>query len=197
MLETRWLPAIAIDQLGATFKNGGGRRQLYSDEALSALVRHVPDDAFCVLAVTLEDLVPHGDWNYVFGQASLHDRVGIFSFARFDPAFFGEPRDDSTKVIIARRRCGVLAHEIGHMFGIKHCIYYHCLMNGSNSLAEGDAAPLHLCPVCLRKLHQSVGFEILERERLLAIAFEEAGLTSEADWHRRRLQRSKPAGQGD
>jgi bacterioferritin len=35
-----------------------------------------------------------------------------------------------------RRSCKVLAHEIGHMFGLSHCVFFHCLMNGSNSLAE-------------------------------------------------------------
>lgn len=33
------------------------------------------------------------------------------------------------------------------------CIWYRCLMNGSNHLGEADARPLHLCPVDLRKLN--------------------------------------------
>ncbi len=45
------------------------------------------------------------------------------------------------------------------MFGIGHCIYYHCLINGSNDLEKSDACPLYLCPVDLRKLHHAVGFE--------------------------------------
>jgi len=24
-----------------------------------------------------------------------------------------------------------MAHELGHMFGLTHCVYYNCLMNGS------------------------------------------------------------------
>jgi len=54
--------------------------------------------------------------------------------------------------LLLRRSCKVLAHEMAHMFGIEHCIYFHCLMNGSNHLEESDARPMHLCPVDLRKL---------------------------------------------
>ena len=50
----------------------------------------------------------------------------------------------------------VMTHEIGHMFGIKHCVYHNCAMNGSNHLAESDRRAASLCPICLRKLQ--VGF---------------------------------------
>ncbi len=53
------------------------------------------------------------------------------------------------------------------MFNMDHCVYFHCLMNGSNHLQESDARPMHLCPVCLRKLHHSVGFDPVERYRNL------------------------------
>jgi len=35
-----------------------------------------------------------------------------------------------------RRACHVIVHEIGHMFGIWHCVYYECTMNGFNSATE-------------------------------------------------------------
>ena len=56
-----------------------------------------------------------------------------------------------------------MVHEIGHMFGLGHCVYYNCIMNGSNHLEESDKAPLELCPVCLHKLHYVHGFDIMTR----------------------------------
>lgn len=56
-----------------------------------------------------------------------------------------------------------MIHEIGHMFGIRHCIFFKCLMNGSMSLEEGTKKPLEFCPVCIRKLQSNVGFDILVR----------------------------------
>ena len=39
------------------------------------------------------------------------------------------------------RSAKVLAHETGHLFGIRHCIYYECLMCGCNHLKEFDKRP--------------------------------------------------------
>ena len=53
-----------------------------------------------------------------------------------------------------------MVHEIGHMFGIKHCIYYNCTMNGSNSYDESRRGTRYLCPLCLRKLSSAIGFKV-------------------------------------
>ena len=51
------------------------------------------------------------------------------------------------------RRCfRLISHEMCHVLGLRHCIYYSCLMNGVNNDEEMDRTPLHLCPICLRKL---------------------------------------------
>ena len=60
-----------------------------------------------------------------------------------------------------------MVHEIGHMFGIKHCIHFSCVMNGSNHLEETKRRPMALCPVCLRKLHYNLNFDILERYKAI------------------------------
>jgi len=94
---------------------------------------------------------------------------------------------DATRITL-RRSCHILAHETAHMFGIQHCIWYHCVMNGSNHLDEFDAQPLHLCPVDLRKLQWSVGFDVRERYRRLLAFYTQAGFRDEADWLRVRMQ---------
>src|SRR5258708_2616267 len=112
----------------------------------------LPADAFAMIGITMLDLYPGPGWNFVFRQAYLRDRVGVYSFARYDPKFYGEAPAAEARDLIFRRSCKVLAHETSHMFGIQHCIWYRCLMNGSNHLAESDVRPLHLCPVDLLKL---------------------------------------------
>jgi hypothetical protein len=83
----------------------------------------------------------------------------------------------------------VLVHESGHMFGIRHCIHYECLMNGSNHLGETDASPVHLCPVCLRKLHHALKFDPVVRYRKLRDFYRAKGLKEEAEWVKGRLGR--------
>jgi len=152
-----------------------GQRQLLTTDILAFLRRQLPADAFCMLGITMIDLYPDPAWNFVFGQAALRDRVGVYSFARYG--------EDS------RRSCKVVAHETSHMFGIEHCIYFSCVLNGSNHLAESDARPMHLCPVDLRKLQWSVGFDVAERYRRLRAVCERAGFTDEARWCQRELER--------
>ena len=82
-----------------------------------------------------------------------------------------------------------MAHEIGHMFAIAHCIHGRCVMNGTNNLEETDRSPLHPCPLCLRKLHEIVGFDPIERERRLAEFYRALGLVAEADDCERRIVR--------
>jgi archaemetzincin len=152
-----------------------GQRQLLTTDILAFLRRQLPTDAFCMLGITMIDLYPDPAWNFVFGQAALRERVGVYSFARYG----GE----------ARRSCKVVAHETSHMFGIEHCLYFRCVLNGSNHLAESDARPMHLCPVDLRKLQWSVGLDVLERYRRLRAVCERAGFTDEARWCQGELER--------
>ena len=130
----------------------------------------------------------------MFGAARLHERVGVYSFARLDPAFHGEPRDAATATTILRRGLKLMAHEIGHVFAVEHCTYGHCVMNGVNLLAEADRGPLHPCPPCLRKLHEIVGFDVVLRERRLGEFYRALGLVAEADACDRR--RARFAGDG-
>ena len=93
-----------------------------------------------------------------------------------------------TQKLVLRRSVKVLAHETGHMFGLQHCIWYRCPMNGSNHLQEADARPLHLCPVDLRKLQWSIRFDVVERYRGLRDFYRQAGFKDEATWLDRRIQ---------
>lgn len=164
--------------------------QILTTDVLALLQKNLPADAFCVLAVTMQDLYPEPSWNFVFGQASLQDRAGVYSFARYDPAFYGEERSPDYQQLILRRSCRILVHETAHMFGLTHCIYYSCVENGSNHLAESDARPMHMCPVCLRKLQYSIGFEPERRYRDLLGFYQRVGFDDEAQWVQRRLDRA-------
>lgn len=192
-LEVSMLPVLSLEKARVTFRINQytKKRQILTGDILSLLLNKLPADAFCIVGITMEDLYPAPEWNFVFGQASLWDRVGVFSFARYDPQFYGESRDQNYQTLLLKRSCKVLAHEIGHMFGLHHCIYFKCLMNGSNHLAESDARPMHLCPVCLRKLQYSVGFDVVDRYEKLQQFYEKVNFNTEARWLGRRLQKIK------
>jgi len=188
-LSVTVLPVREIEDPGFTTRRNPhtGNTQVLAPDVLRWLTRVLPGDGFCILAITMTDLYPEPSWNFVFGQASLDERVGVFSFARYDPRFYGEERGADYRRVLLRRSCKVLAHEAGHMFGMHHCIYYACGMTGSNHLGESDARPVHLCPICLRKLHASVGFDMVKRYQALERFYTNAGLEAEAAWIGERL----------
>jgi archaemetzincin len=187
MRDVRVLPTLEVEGSGITTRHNRFTdvTQLKTRDILPLLASSLPPDAWCVLGLTLYDLYPHDTWSFVFGEALLDDRVGIFSVARYDPAFYGKRADDPS--LLLRRSCKVLAHEACHMFGIRHCVYFNCLMNGSNHLEESDRRPPHLCPVDLRKLHWTLGFDIAGRYRRLHDFWREAGVADEVHWIERRL----------
>jgi archaemetzincin len=152
----------------------------------------IPPDAVCYLAITMADLYPKEGWNFVFGQASLSNRVGVYSMARYFPRFWGQKESSESHYLAFRRSCKVLAHEVGHIFGLAHCIYYKCAMNGSNSLEESDRRPLRLCPICLKKLKWNRGFDIISRYERLKGFFESQNLQEEAAWVNLHLKRIRP-----
>ena len=121
----------------------------------------LPADAFCMIGVCLTDLYPRDEWNFVFGLASIKARTGVFSFARYDERFYQNGKYELDYERILWRSISVMVHEITHMFGVRHCVYYECVMNGSNHLEESDGRPLELCVVCLRKLQSNIKFDIL------------------------------------
>src|SRR5262249_6165386 len=119
-----------------------GTEQLLTTSLLNGVLRpDRPDDALAYLAFTAGDLWPGMGWNFVFGQASLRERTGVWSLHRHgDPA--GGP--EAFRLCL-RRTLATASHETGHILTMQHCTAFACNMNGSNSLEEAGrpaAAPL-------------------------------------------------------
>lgn len=88
-----------------------------------------------MLTVTMQDLYPFDSWNYVFGWANYKSRTGVFSFGRYS-AEYDEAEVEDPELFLLENACYVMVHEIGHMYGLLHCPYYECIMNGFNSCTE-------------------------------------------------------------
>lgn len=188
-LPVKVMPAIELERTRARTRDNGGVRQVLAPDLLDHLKGRLPLDGYSLIGLTATDLYPDDDWNFVFGMATLRERVGVYSTARYHPSFYGEADHyPAPEQWVLRRSLKVMAHEIGHMFGMEHCTYYECVMNGSNHLDETDRRPAHLCPVCLRKLHYAVGFAPERRYRDLERFFRRSKLGPEADWVRGRAE---------
>lgn len=140
-------------------------RQIKSGYFLDKILPEMlPPDAAAFICFTNFDLFPDENWNYVFGQANLKTRVGVWSLWRFGNA---EKSADDYKLFLSRT-LKVAMHETGHMFSMQHCTKYECLMSGSNHLGETDRRPLDVCPECMAKIAWAMNYEPAERYENLA-----------------------------
>jgi archaemetzincin len=173
--------------------------QLCLVAVLSKLRKCLPDDAICLLALTMFDLFEDKTDLFVAGMAAGNQRVAVFSLLRYDPnlLFSSEHWYDITprrqfnekirKALVLQRSCKLVVHEICHLLGVDHCIFYMCCMNGSGHLDEDFKQPMYLCPVDLRKLHKLCGFDIMHRYRQLRDFFTNYNMLKEKEWVERRM----------
>ena len=73
--------------------------QVQARKILDRLDEKVPKDAFCVAGITMCDLYPKKDWNFVFGLARSPGRTGVYSLARY-LSNFGE--NETTQIDLER-----------------------------------------------------------------------------------------------
>uniref|UniRef100_A0A3P8UBK5 Archaemetzincin-2 n=1 Tax=Cynoglossus semilaevis TaxID=244447 RepID=A0A3P8UBK5_CYNSE len=189
-LSVKLMPPVTVAETQCSFRVNSNLHnlQILTGDLLQFLAHRKPKDAFCIVGITMIDLYPKESWNFVFGQASLSMGMGVFSFARYDNHFYSrnytgrlskslQPKKGDYSVFdgyytppicssLLLRSCKTMTHEIGHMFGIRHCQWLSCVMQGSNHLEESDRRPLDFCPICLRKLQVSVGFNIADRYKV-------------------------------
>lgn len=183
------LPTRAFPEAAVPWRTAAGHPQYDARALLAHVAARLPDDAHAMLALVNVDLYVWPEQHYAFGWSTLRERLGVVGFSRFDPSFHGGAAPDDLRGAILGRSLRVAVHEVGHLFGLGHCQAFRCAMNGMADLAEVDATPLHLCPVCLRKLHLVARFDPRVRDRELLRVFEALGLADETRWLARRVRR--------
>eukprot|EP00118_Oscarella_pearsei_P004824 m.21178 g.21178 ORF g.21178 m.21178 type:complete len:375 (+) comp28147_c0_seq5:181-1305(+) len=186
-------------RLGCRIDKKSGHVQLCVDGLLRKLKDVLPDDALCLIALTMFDLYDDEPDLFVAGMAGGLSHVAVFSFHRYDPTllfsteFWYEIWQEKVmsmkerKRLILQRSCKLLVHELSHLLGVDHCVFYDCCMNGSGHLEEDFRQSMHLCPVDLRKLVYLCGFDVADRYKQLLEFFSQNRLLEEAAWVRKRL----------
>lgn len=181
----------AIPEVARRMHPSGGQPQVLSTYILNTILKpRRPKDGLAVLGLTATDLWPGEGWNFVFGQASLEDRVGVWSLNRYgDPA-----ASEAERMLCLRRTLKVAGHETGHMLGLKHCTRWECGMNGSNHREEMDEIRMPFCAECAAKVWWSTDRDPAAWYDSLIEFAEEQNLEEEAAYwrmYRERLTRAK------
>ncbi len=163
-----------------------GDKQLLTTYILDDVLKpKLPDDAAAFIAFTASDLWPGRGWNFVFGQASLRERVGVWSIYRNGDPSAGEGQAYRLCLL---RTMKTATHETGHMFSMFHCIKYECNMCGSNHREESDRRPILNCPECMAKVCWATGAKPVKRYKALEAFCREQGLKGEAALYAKCLE---------
>jgi archaemetzincin len=188
-VRTKVLDAIGLDVIPGDARRvspeGSGPQILTTYVLDQVLKPRRPRDAVAILGLTTADLWPGRGWNFVFGQASLSERVGVWSMARYGR--LDGTAEESRQ--FRRRLFKVAVHETGHMFGIAHCTAYECAMNGANHLDEMDNRPFSFCPECVQKVWWACHTDPIKRYQALAEFGKRHSLEAEADFWQKSAER--------
>jgi archaemetzincin len=121
------------------------RGQYNSTTLLRLLLDDPSDTTSRVLGVTSADLFAPV-LTYVFGEAQLDGRAAVVSIHRLCPEVYGLPSDD---VLLFERLLKEAIHELGHTFGLIHCVNASCVMHASTYVEEIDLKTAEFCTGCL------------------------------------------------
>ena len=89
---------------------------------------------------------------YIFGQAFLKGRCAIVSVYRLRNERYGIPSDE---VVFQERVLKEVIHELGHTFGLIHCMDPGCVMHSSTYVEDIDQKSRHFCVKCKNGLKRS------------------------------------------
>ena len=170
--------------LNIEIKNNGVEYRRYEDGSyqlnactiIEKIYKKMPEDAYCLLAITDVDLyndyrvIKPRKWIYYpppykndfcYELNSYKYWVGLCSIARYDPMFTKDEQPSESEKAnfffkLLKRSIKMVVKNIGYMFGLKNCIFFSCVMNGFGNMKEFDSRPVEICPCCLRKIFTNI-----------------------------------------
>lgn len=134
------------------------RRQYISEVILNKILEYSINlerergERCIVLGVTDVDIYSPG-MNFIFGEANCPGKAAIISLFRLRPEFYGEEQNDQ---LFIERSIKEAVHELGHVFGLRHCKNPFCVMYFSLHIGMTDRKMRKFCEECMIKLRNLI-----------------------------------------
>jgi archaemetzincin len=152
-LEERFLARTLLERALAIPRSSlnATRRQLFLSTLTSKVLNAHPEHDGALLVLTDLDLYKTSH-RFIFGDADPEQALATVSLHRLRPEFYGEEADAN---LLFQRTLKECVHELGHVFGLKHCYNARCGMYYSNSIFETDNKTTYFCETCDRRVSRS------------------------------------------
>ncbi|MDZ7738558.1 MAG: archaemetzincin family Zn-dependent metalloprotease [Bacteroidales bacterium] len=132
------------------------RRQYDANLILKKISELAPAGAYRTMGLLRVDLfIPI--LTYIFGQSFLNGSTGIVSLYRLRNELYGLPQDDR---LLTERFRKVIIHELGHSFGLIHCLNPSCIMRSSTYVEDLDQKKLEFCNKCAKGLDERIRIQL-------------------------------------
>jgi archaemetzincin len=128
------------------------RGQYSSTPILEAVRDACPNGRVKLLGITSRDIfIPM--LSFLYGQAQVDGPAALISLARLRQEFYGLPANHGLLVERARKEA---LHELGHAFGLVHCLDKGCVMSLATNIRQLDLKGGDFCGACRLLLTQKL-----------------------------------------
>ena len=124
------------------------RKQYYSTQIIAEAINLTDKYNGKVILLTDVDIfVPV--LTFIFGEAQLNGKHSLLSVCRLHEEFYSGTSNDQ---LLLERTIKEALHELGHCFGLRHCIDWDCVMHSSPGIEEVDIKGGTYCKNCVTKI---------------------------------------------
>jgi len=82
---------------------------------------------------------------FIFGEAQLNGKHSILSVCRLHEEFYSGISNEN---LLFERTIKEVLHELGHCYGLRHCVEWDCVMHSSPGIEEVDIKGSTFCRKC-------------------------------------------------
>lgn len=140
-------PEIIIPNIDLTKYYSEERDQYYSTKLIEYALSNFSYFKKILMITDFDLYVPV--LTFVFGEAQLNGKAAIVSAHRLYPEFYGLPPNED---LFLSRLIKEINHELGHTYGLRHCLNFECVMHSSSNVDEIDIKTEDFCSKCLEKI---------------------------------------------
>jgi archaemetzincin len=124
------------------------RRQYYSTQIIAEIIKLTDEfNGKIILLTDVDIFVPA--LTFVFGEAQLNGKHSILSVCRLHEEFYS---GISNEGLLLERTIKEALHELGHNYGLRHCIDWDCVMHASHGIEEVDIKGKTFCRKCVSQI---------------------------------------------
>lgn len=122
------------------------RQQYYSTQIIAEAIKQTENiDGKIILLTDVDIFVPA--LTFIFGEAQLSGKHSIVSACRLHEEFYTSVTNN---ILLLERIIKEILHELGHNFGLRHCIDWNCVMHASHGIEEVDIKGNSYCTNCIK-----------------------------------------------